>query len=358
MGGALVRRRMRRDLAPAGRARFAEFDEAAAAAASLGQVHRATAPDGLALAVKLQYPNMASAVASDLGQLKLILGMYERLDPAIRTGAIQAEIAARLAEELDYAREARATRLYAHMLAEEPAVHVPEVLPELSTARLLTATWLEGDHILAHKDAPATQRARIALNLFRAWYVPFYGYGVIHGDPHMGNYAVRADGGLNLLDFGCVRVFPPPFVGGVIDLYRALRDGDEALAVHAFETWGFAGLARAHIEALTLWARFLYAPLLEDRVRPIGQARGGVYGREVALEVHRRLREAGGVAVPRAFVFMDRAALGLGSVFIHLGAEVNWHRLFEGMTQGFDQEALAARQGGALERFGLDPRLT
>jgi predicted unusual protein kinase regulating ubiquinone biosynthesis (AarF/ABC1/UbiB family) len=353
MGRAFVRRRMRAELGEGWRGRFAAFEEDAAAAASLGQVHRARGHDGRALACKLQYPDMRAALDSDLGQLRALFGLYERFDAAIKTADIHAEIAARLGEELDYTREAAATRLYAHMLAGEDGAHVPEVVGELSTGRLLTATWLEGRHILDFKDAPAEQRARIALALFRAWYVPFYRYGVIHGDPHLGNYTVREDNTLNLLDFGCVRVFPPAFVGGVIDLYRALREGDEALAVHAYETWGFSGLTRAHIEALTIWARFLYAPLLEDCARPIGEARGGVYGRETALEVHRRLREIGGVSVPQAFVFMDRAALGLGSVFIHLGAEVNWHRAFEGLIDGFDAEALAARQGTALARFGL-----
>ena len=353
MGRAFVRRRMRAELGEDWRAKFADFEEQAAAAASLGQVHRARHHDGRALACKLQYPDMRAALDSDLGQLRALFGLYERFDAAIKTADIHAEISARLAEELDYVREAAATALYAHMLAGEDGVHVPDVVGELSTGRLLTATWLEGRHILDFTAAPAEQRARIALNMFRAWYVPFYRYGVIHGDPHLGNYTVRQDDALNLLDFGCVRVFPASFVGGVIDLYRALRDGDEALAVHAYETWGFAGLSRAHIEALTVWARFLYAPLLEDRVRPIGEARGGVYGRQTALEVHRRLRDIGGVAVPRAFVFMDRAALGLGSVFIHLAAEVNWHQVFEGLIDGFEAQALAVRQAQALARFGL-----
>lgn len=353
MGRAFVRRRMKAELGPDWRARFADFDETAAAAASLGQVHRATHHDGRALAAKLQYPDMQSALDSDLGQLRALLGLYEMVDSALKTADIHAELAARLAEELDYDREARHTALYAHMLAGEAAVRVPEVAPELSTDRLLTATWLEGRHILDYRDAPEAQRARIALNMFRAWYVPFYGTGVIHGDPHLGNYTVREDDALNLLDFGCVRVFPARFVGGVIDLYRALMAGDEALAVHAYETWGFAGLTRTHIETLNMWAGFLYAPLMEDAVRPIGEAKGGVYGRETIAAVHKQLRALGGVAVPREFVFMDRAALGLGSVFIHLNARVNWHRLFEGLIDGFDVGALERRQAATLRRFDL-----
>ena len=160
--------------------------------------------------------------------------------------------------------------------------------------RLLTMTWLAGKPLLTARDAPVAMRNRIALNMFNAWYVPFYGYGVIHGDPHLGNYSIRDDGDVNLLDFGAIRVFRPAFVGGVIDLYRALRDGDEALAVHAYETWGFRGLTREKIEILNRWASFVYAPLMEDRSRAIAETNSGVYGREVAEGVHAELRRLGG----------------------------------------------------------------
>src|SRR5690606_33629413 len=139
------------------------------------------------LACKLQYPDMQSAVEADLKQLRLIFALYERYDRAIATREIHAEIAARLREELDYGLEARHMALYRAMLRDEAGVHVAAVLPELSTRRLLTMTWLDGrkllDYIAAHDDI--ADRNRVALNMFRAWYVPFYGYGVIHGDPHL-----------------------------------------------------------------------------------------------------------------------------------------------------------------------------
>lgn len=354
MGWPFVRRRMKAELGPDWEKRFRSFEHDASAAASLGQVHRAVGPDGRSLACKLQYPDMRAAVEGDLRQLKVIFSIYERYDKAISTGQIHAELSARLFEELDYRLEARHCALYGHMLKDEEAVvHVPEVVPELSTDRLLTATWLEGRKILELVDAPQERRDAVAVKLFRAWYVPLYHYGIIHGDPHLGNYTVREDGSINLLDFGCVRVFPPSFVGGVIDLYRALRAEDEALAVHAYETWGFTGLNKDQIAALNMWAKFLYAPVLEDKIRPIGEVTSGVYGRETAQEVHRRLREAGRVSVPREFVFMDRAALGLGSVFLHLKARVNWHRLFHGLVEDFDAARLAARQKKTLDAFGI-----
>ena len=354
MGWPFVRRRMAGELGQGWRERFRDFERSAAHAASLGQVHRATSPDGARLACKLQYPDMASAVEADLRQLRLVLSVYERRDRAVRTESIFQELSERLREELDYHREAKHMRLYGAILAGEPGVTVPEPVEELSTGRLLTMTWVDGRPLLEAVDLPVEARNRLAENMFRAWYVPFYDCGVIHGDPHLGNYSMREDFAINLLDFGCIRVFPPSFVKGVIDLYRALRDGDEALAVSAYETWGFENPSRELIEVLNIWAEFLYAPLLQDRVQRIQESESGLYGATVAAKVHRELGRVGGVRPPREFVLMDRAAIGLGSVFMRLRAEVNWHRLFHGLIDGFEMDALAARQSAALEAAGLE----
>ena len=353
MGWPFVKRRMAAELGRDWQSRFERFDREAAAAASLGQVHKAVDHDGRLLACKLQYPDMQSAVEADLKQLRLVFSVFESYDKAISTKQIHAEISERLREELDYEREARHTQLYADILAGEPDVHVPTVAPDLSTKRLLTTTWLDGKPIMGFTKADIEIRNQLAYNMFRAWYVPLYYYGIIHGDPHLGNYTVRPDLGINLLDFGCVRVFPAPFVGGVISLYRALQRDDTELAVHAYETWGFRNLSKELIEVLNIWARFLYGPILEDRTRTIGETNNGVYGRETAQRVHLRLKDVGGVEVPREFVFMDRAALGLGSVFIHLAAEVNWYRLFNELIEDFDAEKLAARQAEMLHKHHL-----
>jgi len=357
MGRAFVKRRMAAELGPAWQSRFASFEYKAAKAASLGQVHRAVALDGAfegrPLACKLQYPDMRSAVEADLLQLKLVFSIYRRYDRAIDPTQVHAELSDRLREELDYVREARTMALYARMLKDEAGVHVPEPVPELSTDRLLTMTWLEGAPLLSFVDENMESRNAVAYNMFHAWYVPFYFYGVIHGDPHLGNYTIRPDGSVNLMDFGCIRVFKPQFMSAVIDLYKALRDDDEALAVHAYETWGFTGLDREVIEVLNQWARYVYAPLMKDRVQPIQERTATMYGAEVAAKVHAELRRLGGVTPPREFVLMDRAAIGLGSVFMHLNAEVNWYRLFHGLIDRFDEAALGRRQRRALKEAGI-----
>jgi predicted unusual protein kinase regulating ubiquinone biosynthesis (AarF/ABC1/UbiB family) len=360
MGWPFVRRRMSAELGPGWESRFASFERVAAAAASLGQVHRATALDGEALAVKLQYPNMESAVEADLSQLRFILAIHRRMDPAIETSEIAEEIAARLREELDYGREARHIALYTHILKDSEAIRVPAVVPELSTRRLLTMSWLEGRKLLDFTDAGQEVRNLLASSLFHAWWRPFCGHGVIHGDPHLGNYTAWLDEtgtpkGLNLLDYGCIRIFPPRFVAGVVELYRGLMAEDRERIVHAYETWGFAGLDGELIDILNVWARFIYGPLMEDRVRAIADGVSpAAYGRRQAYTVHQALKQKGPVKVPREFVLMDRAAIGLGGVFIHLRAELNFYRLFNEALEDFSPAGVATRQAAALAATGLE----
>ena len=358
MGAAFVKRRMQAELGPDWQARFASFDLNPAAAASLGQVHRATAKDGSALACKLQYPDMQSAVEADLRQLEFVFALHRRMDPAIDTREIAQEIGARVREELDYEREAKHAALYRDVLDDVPEVRVPSVAPELSTKRLLTLGWLEGEKLLSFAQAPQEARNRIALAMFKAWWHPFSHAAVIHGDPHLGNYTVFSEAGeaagINLLDYGCIRIFPPKFVGGVVDLYRGLLHDDRDRVVHAYETWGFKRLSADLIDTLNIWARFIYGPLLDDRVRTIADGvKPSEYGRRQAFEVHRALKERGPVTVPREFVFMDRAAIGLGGVFLHLRAELNFHRLFEDEIDRFSLAHVGEAQAAALRRAGL-----
>jgi predicted unusual protein kinase regulating ubiquinone biosynthesis (AarF/ABC1/UbiB family) len=357
MGWSFVRRRMAGELGPDWQSKFASFSQEAAAAASLGQVHRGTLHDGTEVASKLQYPDMISTVEADLKQLRLAMSVYKRIESTINTDDVYTELAERLREELDYRREAAQMRLYSLMLAGDELVSVPTPIDSHSTGRLLTMTWLEGRGLQSRLDEGMAleERNRLATAIFHAWYLPLYRYGVIHGDPHLGNYQVRADNGLNLLDYGTIRVFPPKFVQGVIDLYESIRDEDMDRAHHAYEQWGFGGLTREKMEILNQWARFIYEPLLDDRVRLIQEHGSPDYGRQVAEKVHAGLKRTGGVRPPREFVLMDRSAVGLGSVFLRLKAEMNWARMFQEMVEGFNADQLAARQAAALVEAGVPP---
>jgi predicted unusual protein kinase regulating ubiquinone biosynthesis (AarF/ABC1/UbiB family) len=358
MGAAFVKRRMQAELGAGWQARFGSFDLRPAAAASLGQVHRATTREGAPLACKLQYPDMQSAVEADLAQLEIAFALHRRLGPGIDTREIAIEIGERVREELDYEREARHAALYAHALHDISEVRVPAVYPDLSTRRLLSLGWLEGNRILEYTRADQAIRNRLAVAMFKAWWHPFSHAAVIHGDPHLGNYTVFSEGaepaGINLLDYGCVRIFHPRFVGGVVDLYNGLLHNDRDRIVHAYTTWGFKRLSAELIDILNIWARFIYAPLLDDRTRTVADGvKPSEYGRRQAFEVHKALKEKGPVTVPREFVFMDRAAVGLGAVFLHLNADLNFHRLFEAEIERFSLEQLTERQAQALESAGL-----
>jgi predicted unusual protein kinase regulating ubiquinone biosynthesis (AarF/ABC1/UbiB family) len=359
MGWAFVKRRMAAELGPDWPDRFAEFEKEPAAAASLGQVHRAKSLAGERLACKLQYPDMESAVAADLSQLDLLFALHRRMSNAIDTREIKQEINDRIREELDYEREARHARLYRDVLADDPLIRVPAVMDDLSTRRLLTLEWLDGEKLLTFKTASEDVRNRLALAMFRAWWHPFSHVGVIHGDPHLGNYTVFRNetgepGGINLLDYGCIRIFPPGFVGGVVELYQGLLANNRDRIVHAYQIWGFRNLTHELIDILSIWARFIFGPLLDDRVRTIADGISpGEYGRREAFKVHQALKEKGPVTIPREFVFMDRAAIGLGGVFLHLDARLNFYQLFNAEIDRFSVETVAARQTALLNKHHL-----
>ena len=360
MAASFVRRRMAAELGPDWQARFAAFDLTPAAAASLGQVHRAASLDGRALAVKLQYPDMQSAVETDLGQMRAVMAIGRQLFGSVDTREIAAEISARIREELDYGREAKSMALYRAFFAGRDEIAAPEPIGELSTGRLLTMTWLEGRGLTDFEGADQETRNRIARLLFEAWWTPLIRIGVIHGDPHLGNYTFAGDPGaegatrLNLLDFGCIRIFPPSFVDGVLKLYRALIAEDHEAQAEAYRIWGFNDLSRELIDTLNIWARFIYGPLLDDRVRTVADGVSpGAYGRREAFQVKQALDKQGPVTIPREFVFMERAAIGLGAAFLRLGAEMNWRRAFEVTLEGFTEAALAERQAAALAAVGL-----
>jgi len=353
MGWLFVKRRMASELKQDWQKNFIEFDKDATRAASLGQVHKAKLKNNEIVACKLQYPDMASAVSADLSQLKMIFSIYQSYNKAIKTDEVYKEITDRLKEELDYDREKKLMTIFRNIFSDIQFVHVPKTYDKLSTKRLLTMSWLDGESILEFKKTSKETRNTLARNMYHAWYKPFFDYGVIHGDPHMGNYSVQDDLSINLYDFGCMRIFKSKFIQGVIDLYFALQKNDEALAVHAYEQWGFENITKEKIKILSKWANFLYAPLMEDKIQKIQESDSGIYGAQIASEVHRELKKIGGVKPPKEFVFMDRAAVGLGSVFMHLRAEVNWYRVFHELIDNFDQKKLTEKQQSTLKLVNL-----
>ena len=253
--------------------------------------------DGGLLACKLQYPDMQSAVEADLSQLRLIFSIYERYDRAISPRRSMPRSPPACARSSTTSARPATWRSTALMLRTRPTSMCRRSMPELSTRRLLTMSWLEGEPLLPFIARPIASwrcATRSRYNMFRAWYVPFYFYGVIHGDPHLGNYTVRPDGSINLLDFGCVRVFHARFVEGRDrPLSRAAERRPRARRPR-LRILGLQGpVKRETIDVLNRWAHFVYAPLLEDRDAPHPGDASGIYGREVAEGVHHELRRLG-----------------------------------------------------------------
>ena len=353
MGWNFVKRRMKNELGFNWLDSFDSFEKEPFAAASLGQVHRAVYK-GDNVVCKLQYPDMNSIVDADVNQLKLIFSFYKKIDKSIDTSEIQKEISVRIKEELEYKQEQKHIQLFNVIFAEFNEVRIPKVYKEISTNRLISMNFLPGNKLLHFKKYPHAVRQKIAKNMFTAWYYPFYKYGVIHGDPHLGNYSTDKNANINLLDFGCIRVFKASFVKGVIDLYHAIKNNDTDLAIHAYESWGFDNISKDLIDVLNIWAKFLYSPLMENKLRKMQDTNSSTYGAEAASKVHRELKKIGGVKPPREFVFMDRAAIGLGSVFLHLDAKLNWYKLFHELIDGFNEDILKKRQREAIKGVKME----
>ena len=353
MGWLFVKRRMQTELGYEWINNFSEFEKKATKAASLGQVHKSILKKNKkVLACKLQYPDMESAINADLKQLKLIIGLYRRLDNTINTKEIFEELRERLIEEVDYINEYKNILIYKKIFDKHKNIKVPYPYSDLSTKKLITMTWLEGKSLSNFYKASLKIRNNIASNLFIAWYMPFYKFGIIHGDPHPGNYTVNKDGKiLNLLDFGSVRVFNPNFIEAVINLYQALKFKNNSLAAEAYKGWGFKDLNHNLINALNVWAEYLYAPLLDNKVRKIQDHEASKFGKELLTKVRKEIKKYGGIRPPREFVLVDRAAVGLGSVFMHLKAELNWHQIYENMIKNFNKKSLLSRQTNLLKNI-------
>ena len=210
---------------------FAEFDEEAFAAASIGQVHRATTLDGRRVAVKVQYPGVAEAVETDLRNMQVLFPLIKRLAPGLDVKALGAELRERISEELDYEIEAQNQRAVERAWRGHPFVFVPAVDTTLSTRRVLVTDLLDGKRFEEVKALPEADRDRFGEIIFRFFFTTLLRLRRCSGDPHPGNYLLLADGKVGFLDFGLMRVVEPAYLDGERNLARAVIE-DDAATVH------------------------------------------------------------------------------------------------------------------------------
>jgi predicted unusual protein kinase regulating ubiquinone biosynthesis (AarF/ABC1/UbiB family) len=312
---------------------FAEWDPVPIAAASIGQVHRAVTHDGLAVAVKVQYPGVGDAIEADLGSVGLVFGGLGQVFPGLDSGPLVQELRERLREELDYRREAAHQQAFADYYRDHPNIAIPAVVPDLSATRVLTTELAEGVRFAEAETWSQEERDLAGETLFRFVFGSLYRLRLFNGDPHPGNYLFRPGGRVTFLDFGLVT----PFDDGQIAHIRGLIDSivlqpDPAAFRRAVEAAGFLkpGAPVSDAEVVDYFGHF-YEYLQTDARTTLDH--------EMASENVRRVFDATGpfrdvmkhANVPREFVIVQRINLGLFAVMAALGATANWRRLAEEM---------------------------
>ncbi|HWF33754.1 MAG TPA: AarF/UbiB family protein, partial [Solirubrobacteraceae bacterium] len=229
---------------PLGRV-FSEFDERAFAAASIGQVHRATTVEGDDVVVKIQYPGVAEAVETDLRNAMLLLPLLRRLAPGLDARALLAELRERIAEELDYELEAQNQRRIERLMRGHPFLRVPRVDMALSTRRVLVSDYVAGEGFESVRRVDEAQRDRYGEIVFRFFFGLLYRDRIALGDPHPGNYLLCPDGKVCFLDFGLLRDVSATRVAEERDIALAVRDEDAPALKAALVTAGYLPADRA-----------------------------------------------------------------------------------------------------------------
>lgn len=307
---------------------FAAWDPTPMAAASIGQVHRAITHDGMAVAVKVQYPGVGEAIAADLQATDLVSNAVRLIYPNVDTKEMAAEIRARLVEELDYTLEAASQQRFADYWDGHPTIHVPRVVPGLSTRRVLTTELVAGARFdEVERTWSQAERDLAAETIFRFVFGSLYRLHAFNGDPHPGNYLFRPGGQVSFLDFGLVKRFDADEVTLFEDLVRAMvlePDGSDLRAVMGKARLMAEGAAVDDDDLYEYMAHF-YELVLHDREQ--------AWTPEYATQTVRRLLDRGSAMAPHAtgggstFVIIQRINLGLYALFGRLRATANWHRI-------------------------------
>jgi predicted unusual protein kinase regulating ubiquinone biosynthesis (AarF/ABC1/UbiB family) len=315
---------------------FAEFEEEPLAAASIGQVYRARLHDGRRVAVKVQYPGVATAVRADLQNLGLLLRAARRMAPGLDAKTVGSEIRERIGEELDYEHEAQAQRAIAREWRGHPFVAVPDVVTSMSRERVLVTEWVEGLGFEDVKRATPAERDRFGEIVFRFFFGSLYRNGHFSGDPHPGNYLLLDDGRVAFLDFGLTKKVPMRHVEGEIGVIRAGLEGDAGALYGRLAELGFYDRddpevsADRLLEQMQLLQRW-YADDREFTLTRDYLANLMLQASDPRSDYWDQMRRG---TIPADALFARRMeALTLG-VLAQLGATANWHRIMREWLYG------------------------
>jgi predicted unusual protein kinase regulating ubiquinone biosynthesis (AarF/ABC1/UbiB family) len=307
---------------------FEQIEHEAAAAASIGQVHRAVLPDGRKVAVKIQYPGVAEAIAADMQNAGLILRMAKALAPGLDAKAAAEELKERVMEELDYELEAQNQRSFARGYRGHPFIHVPDVVTRLSTQRVLVSEWVDGAGFEEVKQLPQEERDRFGEIVYRFCFGSIFHLQHFNADAHPGNYLLMADGRVAFLDFGMTKHLDKDQIELEITALDAIFDGDPERLRVALHDLGFLNNPQK-----------VDAEQLMEHVKTVG----GWYmeDREVTVDSRRVMDAIAAVSDPRSefYRLMRRENLpanelmgrrmesGVLAVLGQLEATRNWYRI-------------------------------
>jgi predicted unusual protein kinase regulating ubiquinone biosynthesis (AarF/ABC1/UbiB family) len=307
---------------------FADFDPEPIAAASIGQVYRATLADGRAVAVKVQYPGVAAAVRADLQNLGLLLRVMKRVAPGLDAKALGQEIRARIGDELDYELEAQNQRALARIFRGHPFIAVPDVVAALSRERVLVSEYVEGQPFEEVERADQATRDRVGEIVFRFFFGCLYRHGQFSGDPHPGNFLLRADGSVAFLDFGLFKRMPRAAVELELACQRAAAEGRAEDLLELMAGAGFIHDPDRH-DPERLLAQFLdstwwYVEDGEVAVEPALATQVAIEMSDPRSDYWDDMRRQ---TLPPDHLFGRRMELLTLAVLGQLRARGNWHRI-------------------------------
>lgn len=326
---------------------FLDWSVEPVAAASIGQVHRAVLRDGRVVAVKVQYPGVDAAIQQDLDNAEQLYGMFSAF--ALKNMDVRAvvdELRARMADELDYLHEARCQTEFAERYATHPFIHVPAVVPELSTRRVLTSDWVSGmtwDQFEA--TAAEAERQRAAEVLFRFAQGSIHRHGVFNGDPHPGNYRFMADGSMTFLDFGLVKRWTPGEWEGLGPVLDAVLAADPIAVSDALVMSGFLP-ATAAVDPTSLfeYVSAPYLPYLTEEFQFPRDFTTATLGKVIDLTgPHAEVIQS--LNMPPSFVILDRVVWGVSALLSKLEARNRWR----GILQEYRHDGPPATELGRIE---------
>jgi predicted unusual protein kinase regulating ubiquinone biosynthesis (AarF/ABC1/UbiB family) len=312
---------------------FATWDPIPIAAASIGQVHRGITHDGRAVAVKVQYPGVDDAIRSDLDNAGAIFAGIAQLFPALDPEPVVAELRERLTEELDYRLEAEHQQRFADEYRDHPTIRVPQVVAELSTARVLTTELSDGVPFAEMLTWSDHERDLAAETIYRFAFGSLYGLGMFNGDPHPGNYLFHRGGQVTFVDFGLVKQFTRDEIDGFGRLIQAMALAPDPARFRAeLESLGVlvAGAPVTDEAVLDYFSHFY------EFVRVRGEC---TINEEYAAATIRHMTDLSGphgpvmraINVPASFVVIQRINLGLYAVIGQMNATADWRRITEEM---------------------------